>query len=82
MKRTADPRHYSIPLAMVVLAGFVHASFEDWLFAVGSYLSLWFWASAFMLADLVPQSAIAPATGSVSRTAQSLPAGYGAVVSH
>jgi O-antigen ligase len=53
MRRNADPRHYSIPLAMVVLAGLVHASFEDWLFAVGSYLCVYFWACSFSLADLV-----------------------------
>jgi O-antigen ligase len=54
MSRTADPRHYAIPMAMVVLAGLVHAGFEDWLFAAGSYLCLFFWAFAFMLADFVP----------------------------
>jgi len=81
MKRTADPRHYSIPLAMVVLSGFAHASFEDWLFAVGSYLSLWFWVCAFMLADLVPDAAVVP-SGVVSRVAHQSPAGYGAVVSN
>jgi O-antigen ligase len=82
MKRTADPRHYSIPLAMVVLAGFAHASFEDWLFAVGSYLSLWFWVCVFMLADLVPDAAVVPSAGAVSRVAQPSPASYGAVVSN
>jgi len=82
MTRTTAPRHYSIPLAMVVLAGFVHASFEDWLFAVGSYLSLWFWVCAFMLADLVPDAAVVPSAGAVSRVAQPSPASYGAVVSN
>jgi O-antigen ligase len=53
MRRDADPRHYSIPLAMVVLAGLVHAGFEDWLFAVGSYMCVYFWVCAFVLADLV-----------------------------
>lgn len=59
MKRTSDFRHYSIPLAMVVLAGLVHANFEDWLFAVGAYPCVYFWVSAFMLADLVPAAAVA-----------------------
>ena len=58
MNRTSNPHHYSIPLAMIVLSGLVHAGFEDWLFAVGSYASVFFWFSAFVLADLVP----APAT--------------------
>jgi O-antigen ligase len=82
MKRTADPRHYSIPLAMVVLSGLAHAGFEDWLFAVGSYLSLWFWVCAFMLADLVPDAAVVPSPGTVSRVARPSPASYGAVVSN
>ncbi len=55
MRRTADPHNCAIPFAMVALAGLIHANFEDWLFAVGSYLSVFFWASAFMLADLVPE---------------------------
>jgi hypothetical protein len=82
MKRTADPRHYSIPLAMVVLGGFAHAGFEDWLFAVGSYLCLWFWVCAFMLADLVPAAVVAPLPRAVSRVSRPSPASCGAVVSN
>jgi len=80
MRRTANPRHYSIPLAMVVLAGLVHAAFEDWLFAVGYYLCVFFWALAFVLADLVPVSVAAPVTGAVSRTPRPSPTDFGAVV--
>src|ERR1700722_13675742 len=54
MRRTGDPRHYSVPMAMVVVAGMVHGSFEDSIFAMGSYLCLYFWIFAFMLADYVP----------------------------
>jgi O-antigen ligase len=82
MSRTAEPRHYSIPLAMVVLSGLVHASFEDWLFAVGSYLCLFFWVFAFLLADLVPGAVAVPANGVVSRASRPLPAGFGAVAPH
>jgi hypothetical protein len=67
---------------MVVLAGLVHASFEDWLFAVGSYLCLLFWVFAFMLVDILPDAAVVPATGAVSRISRPLPAGFGAVVSN
>jgi len=80
MNRTADPRHYSIPLAMVVLAGLVHAAFEDWLFAVGYYLCVFFWAFAFLLADLVPDAVVVPVAGVVSRASRPSPAGFGAVV--
>src|SRR5580704_7505347 len=59
MKRTSQFRHYSIPLAMVVLAGLIHANFEDWLFAVGAYPCVYFWVCAFMLADLKPAAAVA-----------------------
>jgi O-antigen ligase len=81
MRRTFDPRHYSIPLAMVVLAGLVHANFEDWLFAVGSYISVFFWFSAFLLADLVPAATVVPSVRAVSRSPRSL-ADFGAVVSN
>jgi O-antigen ligase len=54
MRRTASACHYSIPLALVVTAGLVHAGFEDWLFAVGSYLCVFFWVAAFMLIDVLP----------------------------
>ena len=55
MRRTGSPYHYAIPFAMVTLAGLVHAVFEDWLFAVGSYLCLFFWVLAFLLVDLASE---------------------------
>ena len=57
LRQSGDASHYSIPLMMVVLAGLVHAGFEDWLFAVGYYLTVLFWVFAFLLLDLVPESA-------------------------
>jgi O-antigen ligase len=57
LRRTGDVTNYSVPLMMVVLAGFLHAGFEDWLFAVGYYLTVFFWVAAFLLADLQPESA-------------------------
>ena len=80
MNRTADARNYSIPLAMVVLSGLCHASFEDWLFAAGSYLCVYFWFFAFLLADLVPGSVVVPIAGVVSGASRPLPSGFGAVV--
>jgi O-antigen ligase len=80
MNRTSDPRHYSIPLAMVVLSGLVHAGFEDWLFAVGSYPCVYFWAFAFVLADLAPAAVVVPVPSVVSRVPRPSPAGFGAVV--
>jgi O-antigen ligase len=82
MNRTTEVRFYSIPLAMVVLSGFVHASFEDWMFAVGSYLSLFFWVSAFVLADLVPDPHSVPAPAQSFRLRAALPTDYEVAVSH
>jgi hypothetical protein len=79
MNRTADPNHYSIPLAMVVVSGLCHATFEDWLFAVGSYICVYFWVFAFLLADLVPAAVVVPATA-VSLSVRPLTAGYRAIV--
>ena len=55
MANTSDPSHPAVPLAMVVLAGLIHAAFEDWLFAPGYYLCIFFWSMAFVLADLAPR---------------------------
>jgi O-antigen ligase len=82
MHRTNNPNHYAIPLAMVVLSGFIHAGFEDWLFAVGSYLSLFLWVCAFLLADLVPGADLVPVAGPAFRVVRSLSPDYGAVVSN
>jgi O-antigen ligase len=80
MNRTHDPRHYSIPVAMVVLSGLVHANFEDWLFAVGSYPCVYFWVFAFLLADLLPVVVTVPVAGIASRFSRPVPAGFGAAV--
>jgi O-antigen ligase len=82
MNRTGDPRHYSIPLAMVVLSGLVHATFEDWLFAVGAYPCVYFWVFAFVLADLAPGAVEVPFASVFYRAARPSPAGFGAVVSN
>jgi hypothetical protein len=55
MRRTGSPYHYSVPLSLVAIAGLVHACFEDWMFAAGSYLCLFFWVSVFLLIDLAPE---------------------------
>jgi O-antigen ligase len=70
MRRTGSPYHYAIPFALVAIAGLVHAFFEDWLFAVGSYLCVFFWVAMFALMDLVPDLALvrsAPTFTTVNR---------------
>jgi O-antigen ligase len=46
----------ALPIAVVMVAGLIHAGFEDWLFAVGNYLCVFFWSLAFILVDLLPVS--------------------------
>jgi O-antigen ligase len=52
MRRTGSANHCAVPFALIVVAGLAHAGFEDWLFAIGSYLCVFFWISAFLLIDL------------------------------
>lgn len=54
MRVTGSALHPAVPLALIVVAGLVHAAFEDWLFAVGYYLCVFFWSMAFVLVDLAP----------------------------
>jgi O-antigen ligase len=55
MRRTGNQFSLAVPLTAIMVAGVVHAAFEDWLFAVGYYLSVVFWALAFVLVDVLPQ---------------------------
>jgi O-antigen ligase len=57
MRRTGSASHYSVPLMLVLVAGLTHACFEDWLFAVGYYLTVLFWSFAFLLMDVLPEVA-------------------------
>lgn len=54
MRKTASPVHPAVPLAMVMVAGIAHAAFEDWVFAPGYYLCVFFWSLAFVLVDVAP----------------------------
>jgi O-antigen ligase len=56
MLNTGNPSHPAVPLAIVMVAGLTHAAFEDWLFAVGYYLCVFFWSLAFILVDVTPYS--------------------------
>jgi O-antigen ligase len=51
MRRTGSADNYAVPFALIIVAGLVHALFEDWLLAVGSYLCVFFWVAAFLLID-------------------------------
>jgi hypothetical protein len=58
MLNTRSPAHPAVPLAMVMVAGLLHAGFEDWLFAPGYYLCVFFWSMAFVFVNLAPQSPV------------------------
>lgn len=45
--------HPAIVLAVIMIAGITHATFEDWMFAPGNYLCVFFWSLAFLFNDLV-----------------------------
>jgi O-antigen ligase len=53
-----DPFSPALPIAAILLAGLIHAMFEDWLFAVGYYICVFFWSLAFMLPDFLPTRAV------------------------
>ena len=57
MRSTGKAYAPAVPLAAVLAAGLAHAAFEDWLFAVGYYLCVFFWSLAFVFIDVVPKTA-------------------------
>jgi O-antigen ligase len=61
MRRTGNISSVAVPLAGVLAAGLVHAAFEDWLFAAGYYLCIFFWALAFIMVDVLQFAAPVPA---------------------
>ncbi len=54
MRRNHDPYSPAVALAVTVAAGLFHAAFEDWMFAVGYYLCVFFWMMAFIFVDVLP----------------------------
>jgi len=54
MFNTGSPFHPAVPIAMVIVSGLLHAAFEDWLFAPGYYVCVFFWSLAFILIDVAP----------------------------
>jgi O-antigen ligase len=59
-RRTGNANAACVPLAAIVAAGLVHAGFEDWLFAVGYYLCIFFWPMAFILVDTLHPVELSP----------------------
>ena len=59
LRRNGNIFSAAIPAAAILVAGLIDAGFEDWLFAVGYYLSVFLWGMAFILADLLESPAAA-----------------------
>ena len=57
MYRTRRADHPAVPIVMMIIATFIHAAFEDWLFAPGYYFTVFFWTLAFVFFDLAPARA-------------------------
>ena len=54
VRRNCDLSSPALPAAAIVMSGLIHATFEDWLFAVGYYVCVLFWCTAFIHADVMP----------------------------
>jgi O-antigen ligase len=51
LRRTGVVRQPSVVAAAIIIGGLANAAFEDWLLAVGYYMSVIFWVLAFSLRD-------------------------------
>jgi O-antigen ligase len=51
LRRTGKVNQPSVVAAAIILAGLMNAAFEDWLLAVGYYMSVIFWVLALSLRD-------------------------------
>jgi hypothetical protein len=58
LRRTGNAFSTAVPAAAIIAAGLFHAVFEDWMFAVGYYLCVFFWAIAFIMMDVLPRRTI------------------------
>jgi O-antigen ligase len=55
VRKSGDVFSPLIPAAGIVAAGIIHATFEDWMFAVGYYICIFFWTIAFIFVDVLHQ---------------------------
>jgi O-antigen ligase len=57
LRRTGKVNQPAVVAAAIILGGLVNAFFEDWMFAVGYYMSVIFWVFAFSLRDWMADAA-------------------------
>lgn len=58
MRQSMSAAHPAVPLATVIVAAMFHAAFEDWLFAPGYYMCVFFWSLAFVFVDVAPRQRV------------------------
>lgn len=68
-RRSCDVFSPALPAAAIIVAGLIDAMFEDWLFAVGYYVCVFFWSITFILADILPEQAVVYVPQSATREA-------------
>ena len=66
VRRSSNAFSPALPAAAIIVAGLVDAMFEDWLFAVGYYVCVFFWSISFILADILPEQAVVCAPQSLA----------------
>lgn len=54
LRRSENVLSPAVLMALILVAGLLDAMFEDWMFAVGYYLCVFFWVAAFILVDISP----------------------------
>lgn len=79
MWRTGNPANGAVPLAMVAVAGIIHAGFEDWLFAPGYHLCIFYWSMAFILVDQVSALNPAGSRSAIWRSQRAIPPRFSSV---
>jgi O-antigen ligase len=57
LRRSGKVNQPAVVAAAIILAGLVNASFEDWMLAVGYYMSVIFWVLALSLRDWTADTA-------------------------
>jgi O-antigen ligase len=57
LRAIGHPNYAAAPIACVIVGALVHAGFEDWLFAVGYYMTIVFWLMAMSLPDVLSDPA-------------------------
>jgi O-antigen ligase len=56
IRKSGNANHHIVPVALIATVGLIHAVFEDWLIAPGSYTCIFFWSFIFVMMDFSPSA--------------------------